>query len=180
MERHITGNISNESPESHWSFLPIEGKTILDLGSGINSEYTPTPMYWVQNKAKMVYGVDPSNDSYNWYKQNFNVKNFVQIMDYVDRLEKFEFYFNAVKPDVAKIDVEGAEIFLTGLKPETLEGCRHIGIEYHNLSCLVACERLLTDNGYDLYYYTLPHLDINYQGVIHAHKKSITYKHRTI
>jgi hypothetical protein len=180
MEREVSGLITSEDPSVHWSFLPKEGQTILDLGSGINSEFTPTPMYWVQNKAKMVYGVDPSQDSYNWYKQNFNVKNFIQVMDYVDRLEKFELYFRAVKPDVAKIDVEGAEIFMMGLKPETLEGCRHIGIEYHNLSCLLACEHLFNDNGYDIKYYQFPHLDIDYQGVIYGHKKSITYKQRTI
>lgn len=174
MEREISGLIHNESPDNHWSFLPIEGKTILDMGSGINSEFTPTPMYWIQNGAKMVYGVDPSQDSYNWYRQNYNIKNFIQFCDWIDRLEKFSFYFDAVKPDVAKIDVEGSEIFLMGLKPESLNSCRHIGIEYHNLPALLACEYLFKENGYEMKYYKFPHLDIDYQGVIYGSKKSIT------
>jgi hypothetical protein len=33
---------------------------------------------------------------------------------------------------------------------------------------------LLKDNGYELTYYKFPHLDIDYQGVLYAHKKSIT------
>ncbi len=179
MNREIKGLINNEDPVNHWSFLPVDGETILDLGSGINSEFTPTPMYWLQKNAKKVYGVDPSQESYEWYKNNFNVKNFIQIMDYVDRTEKFEIYFNVVKPTVAKIDVEGSEIFMNAMRPEFLEGCRHIGIEYHNLSCLLSCEHLLRDNGYELYYYKFPHLDIDYQGVLHAHKKNVIVKQRT-
>jgi len=180
MTREISGLINSENPSDHWRFLPVQSQVVLDLGSGINSEHTPTPMYWIQKEAKMVYGVDPSQESYNWYKQNFNVKNFIQFCDYVDRLEKFSFYFDAVKPDVAKIDVEGSEIFLMGLKPESLQSVRHIGIEYHNLSALLACEHLFKENGYEMEYYKFPHLDIDYQGVIYGHKKSITYKQRTI
>jgi len=181
MEREITGLITSEDPSIHWSFLPIDGETILDLGCGINNqEHLPTPLYWVQNKAKMVYGVDPGQPSYDWFKQNFVVKNFINIMDWVDRTEKFELYMNATKPTVMKIDVEGSEIFMNAVNPECLEGIRHIGIEYHNLSCLLACEHLLRDNGYELSYYKFPHLDIDYQGVLYGHKKNITLKQRTI
>ena len=179
MNREIKGYIPNENPELHWGFLPVEGETILDLGCGINNnEFMPTPMYWVQKGAKMVYGVDSSQDSYNWYKQNFTVKNFLPIMDWVDRTEKFEFYFNATKPTVAKIDVEGSEVFLNAINPSYLDGIRHIGIEYHNLSCLLSCEKLLKDNGYDIYYYKFDHLDIDFQGVIHAHKPNRIIKQR--
>lgn len=179
MEREIKGYITTENPEEHWGFLPIEGETILDLGCGINNqEYTPTPMYWVQKGAKMVYGIDPGQPSYDWFKQNFIVKNFVNIQDWVDRVEKFDLYFKATKPTVVKIDVEGSEIFMMGMNPENLEGVRHIGIEYHSLPCLLACEHLLRDNGYELSYYKFSHLDIDYQGVLHAHKRIITTKQR--
>jgi SAM-dependent methyltransferase len=179
--REIKGMINTEDPSIHWSFLPVDGETILDLGCGINNnEHLPTPMYWVQKGARQVYGVDPSQESYNWFNTNFKVKNFLPIMDYVDRLEKFELYFNATKPSVVKIDVEGSEIFLMGMKPELLQGVRHIGIEYHNLSCLLACEHLLRDNGYELSYYKFNHLDIDYQGVLHAHKKNVIVKQRPI
>jgi hypothetical protein len=181
MERIAKGIIHTESPTEHWGFLPVEGQTILDLGCGINNqEFTPTPMHWVMNKAKLVIGVDPSKESYDWFKQNYNVRNFINIMDYVDRIEKFQLYFGYYKPDVAKIDVEGAEIFLNALDEKYLSNTRHIGIEYHNLSCLISCENLLKNAGYELDYYKFPHLDLDYQGVLYAHKKSITYKQRTI
>jgi hypothetical protein len=135
-------------------------------------------MYWVQNKAKMVYGVDPGQQSYDWFKQNFNVKNFINIMDWVDRTEKFDLYLLATKPSVVKIDVEGSEIFLNAIKPSNLDGVRHVGIEYHNLACLLSCEHLLTSQGYELDYYKFDHLDIDYQGVLHAHKKNVIVKQR--
>lgn len=178
MDRQIIRNINSEHPEDHWGFLPIEGETILDLGCGINSDFTPTPVHWIQKGAKKVYGVDPSPQSYEWFKTNFNIKNFIPIMDYVDRTEKFEMYFNVVKPSVVKIDVEGSEIFMNAIKPEFLEGVRHIGIEYHNLACLLSCEMLLQQNGYELTYYKFEHLDIDHQGVLHAHKKNVIVKHR--
>ena len=180
MTREIKGEINSEHPEEHWRFLPIDGETILDLGCGINSEHTPTPVYWVQKRAKMVYGVDPSQESYNWFKQNFVVKNFINIMDYIDRTEKFEIYFNVVKPSVVKIDVEGSEIFLNAVKPDFFKGIRHIGIEYHNLSCLLSCEQILKSLGYEIDYYKFDHLDIDYQGVLHAYKRNTITKQRTI
>jgi SAM-dependent methyltransferase len=175
MERIIKGEIRTENPAEHWGFLPVRSQRVLDLGCGINNnEFTPTPMYWIQNEAEFVVGIDPSPQSYEWYKSNFNIKKFVNVMDYIDRIEKFQLYLGYYKPDILKIDVEGGELYLNGLESKYLDGVRHIGIEYHNLSCLVSCERLLTDNGYTLEYYKFPHLDIDHQGVLYAHKKSIT------
>lgn len=171
MDRLIKSIINTENPAEHWGFLPIENKVVLDLGCGINNEeYSPTPIYWINNKAKFVVGVDASEASYQWFKKNYAIKKFINIMDYVDRIEKFELYLGYYRPQIVKIDVEGSEIFLNALKPEYLEGVEHIGIEYHNLPCLISCERLLKDNGYEIDYYKFNDLDIDYQGVIHAFK----------
>jgi hypothetical protein len=91
-------------------------------------------------------------------------------MDYVDRVEKFEWYINAAKPDIMKVDVEGSEIFMNAIKPELFKDITNIAVEYHNLPCLVSVERLFRDNGYKLEYYKFNHLDIDFQGVIHAYK----------
>lgn len=179
MDRQIKGEIKTECASDHWRFLPIENETILDLGCGINNQdFLPTPMYWIQNKAKLVIGVEPSHESYQWFKTNFWMRNFINVMDYIDRIEKFELYLGYYKPTVVKIDIEGGELFLNGLNPNYLEGVRHIGIEYHGLPHLVSCERLLQECGYEIDYYKFPHLDIDHQGVIHAFKKNITIKTR--
>lgn len=177
MNREVKGIIQTENPIEHWGFLPVHNETILDLGCGINNtEFAPTPVYFIQNGAHKVYGVDPSHQSYEWFKKNFNVKNFIPIMDYVDRTDKFEMYFGIVKPSVVKIDVEGSEVFMNAIKPEFLDGINHIGIEYHNLSCLISCENLLKENGFRLSYYKFPHLDLDHQGVLYADKNIIKGK----
>jgi hypothetical protein len=170
MNRVIKATIYTENPAEHWGFLPVNGKIILDLGSGINSEFTPTPMYWIEKKAAKVIGVDPSQQSYDWFKQNYLIKNFINIMDYVDRIEKFELYLGYYKPQIVKIDVEGGELYLNGLDSKYLDGVTDIGIEYHNFPSLVSCERLLKDNGYTIEYYKFNDIDIDHQGVIHAFK----------
>ena len=175
MERKIIRNIDNEDPVNHWGFLPVENRVVLDLGSGLNSEFMPTPWYFIQEKgAKMVYGVDPSEESYQWYKQNYNIQSFLQFKDWVDRLEKFEFYINATKPDVIKCDVEGSEILMMALKKEVLESVKNIAIEYHNLACLIAVEKMFQDNDFEVEYYKFGHLAIDHQGVIHGFRKPTT------
>jgi len=171
MERQIKGYITSEDPKEHWRFLPVKDKVVLDLGCGINSEFTPTPWYFLQEKkAKRVIGVDSDRQSYDWFKQNYLVKDFLPIMDMVDRIEKFELYLGYYRPEVVKIDVEGSEIFLNALNPEYLSSIEHIGIEYHNLSCLISCEHKLKEAGFELEYYKFEHLDIDYQGVLHGFK----------
>ncbi len=167
--RHVRDIIRSEKADDHWYFLPVENKVVLDLGCGINSEFAPTPWYFIQDrKAKKVFGVDPDLNSYNWFKQNYNIQNFIHFLDYVDRLEKFEWYFENSKPDVIKIDVEGAEIVLHALNPKYLLGVTDIAIEYHNFPCLVACESLLDKLGMVICYYKFENIDLEHQGVIYG------------
>lgn len=170
-KREPIGIIMDENPENHWGFLPVQDKVVLDLGCGINSEFTPTPWFFHQDKkCSKIYGVDGDINSYNWFKQNYNVENFIHFCDMVDRLFKFEWYIGNTNPDVIKIDVEGAEIFLLGLDPKYLLNVSHIAIEYHNLSCLVACEKLLEENGFLIQYYKFGPVNIEHQGVIYGRK----------
>lgn len=171
MERNIIRTIESESPDNHWGFLNVQGKTVLDLGCGINSEFTPTPWYFLQDRqAKQVIGIDGNPQSYEWFKKNYLVKNFLPIMDMVDRIEKFELYLGYYKPDIVKMDIEGSEILINALNVSYLESVQQIGIEYHNLSCLISCEHKLREAGFKLEYYKFEHLDIDYQGVIHGYK----------
>lgn len=43
--KKIAGEIHSEDPGQHWRFLPVTGQVVLDLGCGINSEHTPTPVH---------------------------------------------------------------------------------------------------------------------------------------
>jgi hypothetical protein len=169
--REIKGIINSEHPDVHWGFLDVKDKMVLDLGCGINSEHTPTPWYFInEKKAKYVVGVDSDNNSYQWFKQNFVVKNFIPIMDMVDRWEKIRMYIDYWQPEVIKMDIEGAEIYMNAVDVSHFKGVKEIGIEYHNLSCLLSCENKLKEAGFKLEYYKFEHLDIDYQGVLYAYK----------
>jgi hypothetical protein len=169
--REIKGIINSEHPDVHWGFLNVKDKMVLDLGCGINSEHTPTPWYFInEKKAKYVVGVDSDNNSYQWFKQNFIVKNFIPIMDMVDRWEKIRMYIDYWQPEVIKMDIEGAEIYMNAVDASHFKGVKEIGIEYHNLSCLLSCENKLKEAGFKLNYYKFEHLDIDYQGVLYAYK----------
>jgi hypothetical protein len=167
--RHVRDIIRDESPDNHWGFLPVFNKVVLDLGCGLNSEFTPTPWYFLQDKkAKKVYGVDADPNSYNWFKQNYNVQNFIPFMDYVDRFEKFEWYFENSKPEIVKMDVEGAEIVLHAINPKCLSTVTDIAIEYHSYAALVSCETLLEKLGMIISYYKFENIDLEFQGVIYG------------
>lgn len=171
MDREIKGIITSEHPDIHWGFLNVKDKIVLDLGCGINSEHTPTPWYFINDKkAKYVVGVDSSQPSYNWFTQNFVVKNFIPIMDMVDRWEKIQMYIDYWKPEVIKMDIEGSEILMGPLNKRLFDNVEEIAIEYHNLACLITIENKLKEVGFKLEYYKFEHLDIDYQGVLYAHK----------
>ena len=175
MERKIIRNIDNEDPVNHWGFLNVKDRVVLDLGCGLNSEFMPTPYFFIQEKeATKVIGVDPSEQSYQWYKQNYNVYNFINHMDYIDRIEKLEWYIKHSGAQILKVDIEGMEILFNAINPEILKDIKQIGVEYHNLPALIAVERMLTENGFEVEYYKFPHLPIDHQGVIHGFKKPTT------
>lgn len=169
--REVKGIITSEHPNNHWHFLNVKDKVVLDLGCGINSEYTPTPWYFiVEQNAKFVVGVDSDNNSYQWFKEHFVVKNFIPIMDWVDRWEKIQMYIQYWKPEVIKMDIEGSEIFMQPLDDRIFDNVEEIAIEYHNLPCLMTIENKLKQVGFKLEYYKFDHRDIDYQGVLYAHK----------
>jgi hypothetical protein len=171
MDRDIKGIIKDENPINHWGFLDVKDRIVLDLGCGINSEFLPTPYYFiVERGAKKVIGVDSNEQSYQWFKQNFNVQNFIPFKDMVDRYEKFEFYFDYFKPDVVKMDVEGSEIYMNAFNNKLFDSVEEIAIEYHSYPCLIAIEGKLRENNYKLEYYKFEHLDLEHQGVLFAYK----------
>lgn len=172
--REPKGIITSESPDIHWGFLDIKDKVVLDLGCGINSEFMPTPVYFLQErKAAKVIGVDGNSQSYEWFKQNYNVQHFIPHMDMVDRHEKFIMFMDYYKPQVMKIDVEGSEILMNAIEYHHFDGIDEIACEYHNLSALISMEHIFENNDYTINYYKFDHIDIDYQGVIHGIKNKI-------
>lgn len=167
----ISGIIKSEHPAEHWGFLSVKDKKVLDLGCGINSEFVPTPYFFLQeSKAKSVVGVDSNPQSYQWFKQNYNVRDFILYMDFVDRYEKIEMYLKYHRPEVVKIDIEGSEVHLLSIDSDCFQSVEQIAVEYHNKTCLVALERILKENNYNIKYFRFEHIEPDHQGVVFGFK----------
>jgi phage anti-repressor protein len=173
--------IKTENPSEHWGFLECDGRTVLDLGHGIWEQDTePTPIYFLKEKATLVVGVDPSQPSYNWYKDNLKTERFVQHNDYIDGPNKFQMYLRYYRPHVVKCDIEGSEIYMGNLTKEDFETVREMGIEYHSLACRIVIENMATEWGFNIEdKYQLMDINPGGMGVIHLKKpKEVTIKLR--
>lgn len=163
--------INSEDPHDHWNMLPVKGKVVLDLGSGIWDHSLPTPLYFLQEGAERVIGVDGSHQSYQWFEQNLQDDRFIQHMDMMDSKGKFELFLGYYKPDVIKCDVEGGELHLMGLNPSLFNSVMDISIEYHDPTTKFVCEQTLKNNGFTLQHYTFPGIDPKNQGVVYGTKQ---------
>lgn len=171
--------IESENPKDHWGFLEINARVVLDLGHGIwEQNVKPTPMYFLEENATKVIGVDPSQPSYDWYKQNITSDKFVQHLDFIDSADKFRMYIKHYKPHTIKIDIEGSEIYMNNLTEEDLEGVREMGIEYHSLACRISIETMAGHWGFNIEeQYQLMDIPIGGMGVYHLKRpKQVTIK----
>lgn len=175
----IKKTITSEDPNIHWDMLPVRGKVVLDLGSGIWDHSLPTPMYFLQQGASKVIGVDASTQSYDWFKQNLNHPTFIQHMDMIDSTQKFELFLGHYRPDVVKCDVEGGEIYLNSLDPSYLTSVTNMAIEYHNLATKLVSESILKNNGYIISYYDFTGINSDNQGVIYGYRPDDFYNKPT-
>lgn len=164
--------IRTEEPKEHWGFLDVEGKVLMDMGCGIwEHNIELTPIFFLNKGATKVIGIDPSEPSYTWYRDNLKTERFFQHMDYLDSTEKFKFYLNAYKPQVLKIDVEGSEIYLNNITKEDMESVIEIGVEYHSLACRITIESMATEWGFKIEeQLQLMTINPNEMGVYHLKK----------
>jgi len=162
--------IHSEDPHDHWNMLPVKGKVVLDLGSGIWDHSLPTPVYFLEQGASKVIGVDGSQQSYQWFEQNLQDEKFIQHMDMMDSKGKFELFLWYYRPDVIKCDVEGGELYLMSLNPSLFIPVMDMAIEYHDETTKFVTEQTLINNGFTLEYYEFPGIDPKRQGVIYGTK----------
>ena len=166
----IKNKIYSEDPNDHWFMLPVKGKVVLDLGSGLWDSQFPTPVYFLREGASRVIGVDGSQPSYQWFQDNLKDEKFIQHMDMMDGKGKYELFLGHYRPDVIKCDVEGGELHLMSLNPSYYVSVMDMAIEYHDETTKSVCENVLLNNGFTMEYYEFPGIDPNRQGVIYGTK----------
>jgi predicted RNA methylase len=163
--------VTSENPIEHWSDIEdLKDKIVLDLGCGwIDHGHMSTPEYFISRGASKVIGIDITYSEIEKLKDLYPSHLFVckTISSEIDFIDLISTY----KPNVIKMDVEGAEIFLKDVPKEVFSSVEEFAIEYHNSDC----KKIIIDKFNELsfettainsfgYYCTDP----NIMGIIHA------------
>lgn len=166
--------ITTEDPKEHWGFCRIQDRVVLDLGHGLWHENTkPTALYFLEQGAQKVVGVDPSQPSYNWYAQNLKTSKFIQHCDFIDSTDKLRMYIEYYKPELIKSDIEGSEIYFNNITKEDMEYVKEIAVEVHNLAATIVIKRMAEEWGMEIVdQYQLMNINPDGMSVIHMKKPS--------
>jgi len=113
--------------DEHWGYVDYVGKTVLDLGADKGS----TTVYFLNNGAKRVIAVEGNPELYQELERIF-VGN-PNVIYYPIRIscgEDIDKLLQGYKPDIVKVDIEGAEEYI--LNNVHVWDCPEWLIEVHN------------------------------------------------
>jgi precorrin-6B methylase 2 len=107
--RGIIPPIYLEDYDSHWGFTDFKNKVILDLGA----DYGSTAYYFLQKGAGMVIAVEGNDELFEKLKRNFKDNpKVIPIHMKISRGQQVEELIDKYRPDLVKVDIEGAEIYI--------------------------------------------------------------------
>lgn len=118
----------DEDYNHHWGFTDFKGKTILDLGA----DYGSTAWFFLEKGAKSVVAVE--GDPYRAKKLATNSAKygFTSFEKTISSIKDIERFIENYKFDVAKVDIEGAEIYLLSCRSDLLKKIPLWMIESHS------------------------------------------------
>jgi hypothetical protein len=168
--------VNSENPLEHWSDIEtLNNKVVLDLGCGwINEGHMSTPEYFISRGALKIIGVDVTEAEVeklkNIYPSHFFIRKMINSS--VDLSELISEH----KPQLIKMDIEGAEIYLKNIQKDVFDSVEEFAIEYHSVSCKEVVTEKFKELDFEItainsfgYYCT----DSNIMGIIHAKRKSV-------
>ena len=139
------GDILNIFKKNEYSFLPVKGKEVIDVGANIGD----SSIYFADRGATYVIAVEPDKVSYGYAVENIatngystNIKlilgacgskdmfaseNDLQFLTLNTLIKKY-----CTRPKILKVDCEGCEYdFIMSASFDDLNKFSHIQIEYH-------------------------------------------------
>jgi predicted RNA methylase len=120
-----------ENYGEHWSFVAVRGKAVLDLGA----DYGSTASYFLYRGAKSIVAVEGNHELASKLKAHYTGKsNVVAIEEMISNSRMISSLIRSYRPDVAKVDIEGAEAYLLDCSDEALKSVRSWMIEVHESS----------------------------------------------
>jgi hypothetical protein len=149
-------HIASERSSDHWIPFDAKGKFVLDFGCGRwgVEEYSEFSSIWFKNNgATKVVGVDGSSDEINFFKERAaGDDSFVFIEQMVRRKEDVEEILSKY-PEVTaiKVDIEGAEHEFCDINPRYLRHVTEIAIEYHNSELKTKSSNRLKEWGFTVH-----------------------------
>jgi hypothetical protein len=124
--------IYKEDYEFQWGLTDYENTTVLDIGADIGS----TAYFFAKNGAKQIIAVEGSKKLFNQLKLNVNLRKVVPIFLYITTPADIEKLIKKWKPDIIKMDIEGAEINLLQIRDLIFQDIPKLMIEIHNKDLL--------------------------------------------
>jgi len=120
--------IYNENYEECWGYVDYKGKTVLDLGA----DYGSTAYYFLKKGAKKVIAVEGDEILGSKLKHNFGEDSRVScVTRWISSSKDIELLIRTYPCDIAKVDIEGAEIHIAKVSHEVLLSIKEWLIETH-------------------------------------------------
>jgi hypothetical protein len=137
------GDIVSIFINKDYEFLPLSGKTVIDIGANI----ADSSVYFVKRGAKRVYAVEPNRELYELANENICLNSMSDLIETVFAgcsskssnvscpkflsLEEVVEYYKII-PEFLKIDCEGCEYdIILNSSDRILQSFSHILVEYH-------------------------------------------------
>ena len=125
-----------EDYESDWGLLDVEGRVVLDIGA----DYGSTAAFFLNKGAVKVICVESYDNDYAALAELAKGEPRIEaIHRHVASSVDFETLVVTYQPDVVKIDCEGCEALLLGVRPCVLRRVEQFGIELHNEATSIQC-----------------------------------------
>jgi len=120
--------IFNEDYNECWGYVDYEGKTVLDLGA----DYGSTAYYFLKKGAKKVIAVEGDEILARKLEVNYGEDSRVScITKWIGNANDIEQLIKSYPCDIAKVDIEGAEIYLAEVSHKALLSVKKWFIETH-------------------------------------------------
>ena len=148
----IAKPLLNEDYGKHWNFTTFKGKTVLDLGA----DYGSTAWYFKRKGAARVIAVEGDHQRAELLKKNSEKYEFFSYELMVKSAEDIEWLLKRHRNiDVAKVDIEGAEIFLSKCDPQLIKNIPFWMIETHSEDVNKILLEWFSDLGYNVSRYSV-------------------------
>jgi hypothetical protein len=119
----------DEDYDSHWNYLPLKGKRILDLGA----DYGSTAYYFLLKGAKQVIAVEGDQKLASQLKRHYaDTDRVIPIHKFINCPNDITNLISQFHPDLIKMDIESYEKHLLDCPNQLIQNINEWMIECHS------------------------------------------------